>query len=73
MQALLRDPCVYCGELGADTLDHIIPVSKPEEVVGRGGGFGMRHWSNFAPAHKYCNSIRGNGGVLSPLLRMVET
>lgn len=43
--------CWLCGQPGADTVDHIIPLKHaPElgEVVG-----------NLAPAHRSCNSKRG--------------
>jgi len=42
------DTCWLCGKPGADTADHVIPVSQ-------GGADGP-----LRPAHKRCNSARGN-------------
>ena len=44
--------CWLCGGPGADTADHIIPVSK--------GGTADR--SNLRPAHQRCNASRGDRG-----------
>jgi 5-methylcytosine-specific restriction endonuclease McrA len=49
---LLKDPCVYCGELGSDSLDHIVPIAKIELL---NTNHGKDHWSNLAPCHKSCN------------------
>lgn len=54
LEAILKDPCVYCGEMGCDSFDHINPVVKN----------GKHHWSNFAPCHKTCNMRKGAKGVL---------
>lgn len=43
--AILMDPCAYCGDAWPTTIDHIIPVSK--------GGTSER--SNLAPACRPCN------------------
>ena len=43
-------PCSLCGEPGATTVDHIIPVSR--------GGTGAI--TNLRPAHLKCNSGRGD-------------
>jgi 5-methylcytosine-specific restriction endonuclease McrA len=42
--------CAICGLPGADSVDHIIPVS-------RGGHDGL---DNLRPAHSKCNGQRGN-------------
>lgn len=57
---LLQDPCVYCGEFGADSIDHIIPTSKWVQVDKE---VGVNHWSNYSPAHKACNRERGTKPV----------
>ena len=44
------DTCWLCGNRGADTVDHIIPLSR--------GGAGNDP-ANLRPAHKSCNSRRG--------------
>ncbi len=44
-------PCALCGLPGADTVDHIVPVS-----LG-----GTHELGNLRPAHRKCNSSRGNG------------
>lgn len=41
--------CHLCGEPGADTLDHVVPLS-------RGGSNGV---GNLRPAHRGCNSRKG--------------
>jgi 5-methylcytosine-specific restriction endonuclease McrA len=41
--------CWLCGRPGADTLDHVTPLAA--------GGANVP--SNWAPAHKGCNSRRG--------------
>ena len=43
-------PCALCGDPGADTVDHILPVSK-------GGTAALE---NLRPAHRKCNSARGD-------------
>lgn len=43
------DTCWICGLPGADTVDHIVPMSK--------GGH-PTHRSNLAPAHMLCNTLR---------------
>jgi 5-methylcytosine-specific restriction endonuclease McrA len=60
VQVLLRDPCVYCGKYGADTIDHIVPKAKWVQIESE---VGVKHWSNFAPAHKKCNFDRGTKPV----------
>lgn len=51
-EILRRDgyTCAYCGDLAADTIDHIIPKS-------RGGG---DTWGNLTAACKPCNSAKDN-------------
>jgi 5-methylcytosine-specific restriction protein A len=55
--AIRDDPdsvCWICGGLGADTADHVVPVS-------RGGG---NDPDNLRPAHRFCNTGRGAGRPL---------
>lgn len=59
-RAAYRDPvylaqpkhgvCYLCGEPGADTREHVIPLSKG----------GTNEPSNIRPAHRACNSGKGN-------------
>jgi len=42
--------CWLCGYPGADTLDHVVPVSRG----------GTNDPANLRPAHRGCNSDRGN-------------
>ena len=42
--------CLLCGYPGADTVDHLVPVSKG----------GSNADANLRPAHRVCNSRRGN-------------
>lgn len=42
--------CHLCGQPGADTLDHLVPLSKG----------GTNDPSNLRPAHRACNSRKGN-------------
>jgi 5-methylcytosine-specific restriction endonuclease McrA len=51
--------CHLCGKDGADTADHIIPVS-------RGGSDELE---NLRAAHKTCNRKRGNHSPPKPLPR----
>lgn len=51
--ALMRDPCVYCGDV-ANGLDHIIAQSN-------GGGDG---WANRAPACRSCDQLKGAAGLI---------
>lgn len=44
--------CWLCGLPGADTRDHVRPISKG----------GTNDPSNLRPAHRACNSRRGNRG-----------
>ncbi|MFD1083875.1 HNH endonuclease [Micromonospora andamanensis] len=44
------DRCWLCGKHGANTADHEIPLSRG----------GTNHRTNLRPAHKSCNSSRGN-------------
>ena len=55
--------CWLCGEDGADTVDHIVPVSlmtDPNDPRLNDPG-------NMRPAHRSCNSKRGNGTATQPL------
>jgi len=46
-------PCYLCGEPGADTVDHVIPVAEG----------GTNELDNLRPAHGWCN--RQKGGQVS--------
>jgi len=48
----LTTVCWICGKPGADTADHVVPVSQ-------GGTSAL---TNLRPAHLSCNSGRGNRG-----------
>ena len=48
--------CWLCGAPGADTLDHVTPVSRG----------GTNDPANLRPAHRACNSERGNGRPAPP-------
>ena len=50
------DACWLCGQPGADTADHVVPRS-------RGGG---NELDNLRPAHRRCNSARGNRPARRP-------
>jgi 5-methylcytosine-specific restriction endonuclease McrA len=43
--------CHLCGKGGADTVDHVIPLSVAPELA--------HDMANLRPAHKSCNSRRG--------------
>ena len=45
------DICWLCGQAGADTLDHIVPLSVAPHLA--------ESPDNVAPAHRSCNSSRG--------------
>lgn len=45
------DRCYLCGRLGANTADHVIPVSERPDLALDPG--------NVAPAHSKCNSRKG--------------
>jgi 5-methylcytosine-specific restriction endonuclease McrA len=45
------DICWLCGGAGADTVDHVIPLSVNPELAEEVG--------NLRPAHGRCNSSRG--------------
>jgi 5-methylcytosine-specific restriction endonuclease McrA len=47
--------CHLCGRPGSDTVDHLRPVSQAPEA----------RWdvANGRPAHRSCNSARGDGPV----------
>lgn len=56
-QALTREVlrrstvCWLCGKDGADTADHVVPVAK---------GGAVYDLANLRPAHRSCNSSRGD-------------
>lgn len=45
-----RPNCWLCGEIGADSVDHVIPISRG----------GTNDWSNLRPAHLSCNIRKHN-------------
>lgn len=47
-----NDICWLCGRAGADSGDHVVPVSVDPTLA--------HVLSNIRPAHKQCNSARGN-------------
>jgi 5-methylcytosine-specific restriction endonuclease McrA len=57
LEVLLRDPCVYCGEMGSDSIDHIVPVIKYERAKAEDS---RDHWTNLAPCHAQCNVRKGS-------------
>jgi 5-methylcytosine-specific restriction endonuclease McrA len=65
VRIILQDPCVYCGEFGADSVDHIVAVVNRDKLMtGQSGD----HWSNLAPCHRSCNSKKGKKGILHVLM-----
>jgi 5-methylcytosine-specific restriction endonuclease McrA len=53
-QILSGDPvCYLCSKPGADTVDHVLPLSVYPELAHDLG--------NLRPAHKSCNSKKGAG------------
>ncbi len=69
LEALLRDPCVYCQELGCDSFDHIVPIAWIDEL---NTGFGKNHWSNLAPCHRTCNVKKKDRRLVYELIRNVK-
>lgn len=55
----VSDVCHLCGKPGADTVDHVIPLSL--------GGPPLDP-ANLRPAHSRCNSRRGNRMTARPPL-----
>ena len=45
------DQCWLCGKPGADTVDHVLPLSIYPELA--------RHMCGLRPAHNSCNSRKG--------------
>lgn len=54
------DTCWICGKPGADTIDHLLPISRGGSVLDK---------KNCLPAHQACNSARGNGTKRMPQSR----
>lgn len=54
------DTCWICGKAGADTIDHLLPISKGGSLLDK---------SNLKPACSACNSARGNGSKRMPKSR----
>ena len=44
--------CWLCGQSGADTVDHVVPLSIAPDLG--------EELANLRPAHGTCNSSRGN-------------
>lgn len=65
IRSILNDPCIYCGEFGCDSIEHIVPKTRKEELST---GSGISHWTNLAPTHKRCNGSRSCKGLLSYLV-----
>lgn len=55
-----RTTCAWCGREGADTVDHILPLSKGGSLLDE------RNWR---PMHAKCNTRRGNGDRIMPQSR----
>jgi 5-methylcytosine-specific restriction endonuclease McrA len=53
--------CHLCGHAGADTVDHVIPVSKLPHNHPL-----VRDPANLRPAHRSCNSAKGAGRKPTP-------
>jgi 5-methylcytosine-specific restriction endonuclease McrA len=47
------DVCWLCGKPGADSIDHVVPLSIDPSLA--------HDITNLRPAHLRCNSRRGNG------------
>jgi 5-methylcytosine-specific restriction endonuclease McrA len=43
--------CHLCGHPGADTVDHVIPLSRRPDLA--------HDLANLRPAHRRCNSAKG--------------
>jgi 5-methylcytosine-specific restriction endonuclease McrA len=52
------DVCWLCGLPGADTVDHILPLSLHPELA--------HDRSNLAPAHNRCNASKGASTTRTP-------
>jgi len=65
-QSLLRrDPCCYCGAVGAcGTVDHVDPRSRPARGIGTVHG-----WVNTVGACTRCNGAKRDLGLLVFLYR----
>jgi 5-methylcytosine-specific restriction endonuclease McrA len=59
------DVCWLCGQGGADTVDHILPISKFPELA--------HDMSNLRPAHRSCNSRKGAGGLTESVRPMPKS
>ncbi len=57
-EIIKQDPCVYCGKLGVNTIDHIVPINKN----------GNSLWTNLAGVCWSCNSSKKDKDVLQFLL-----
>lgn len=65
LEALLKDPCVYCQEFGCDSFDHIVPVALIDQL---NTPYGRDHWSNLAPCHEACNVKKDMKGLIYELV-----
>jgi 5-methylcytosine-specific restriction endonuclease McrA len=52
------DVCWLCSKPGADTVDHVLPLSIYPELA--------HDISNLRPAHRSCNSSKGAGRNYQP-------
>jgi 5-methylcytosine-specific restriction endonuclease McrA len=69
LEALLLDPCPYCGEVGSDSLDHIIPWTRRDQLVT---GYGSEHWTNLTGCHKKCNFKKRDKGLIYELVEFLS-
>lgn len=60
-KVMLNDLCVYCQKPGCNSLDHITPYSKKDQLPE---GVTVHSWQNLAPCHQECNAIRKANGVI---------
>jgi len=56
MGLLRSDPCSYCGQRGAGTVDHIRPRVYPDRET--------HTWLNMAGSCSGCNAAKGSGSLL---------
>ena len=56
MGLLRTDPCSYCGQRGAGTVDHIRPRVYPDRET--------HTWLNMAGSCSGCNAAKGSGSLL---------
>lgn len=54
IDALIRDPCAYCGAPSGGEVDHIVPTSEG----------GDHDWTNFTGCCRSCNPAKGKKSAL---------